>query len=350
MGIMDLLEKLEDPVEEVIPETFPPLVEEPAEELPEVPQEEEYPPLDAMIAAAKPKKRLRPEWILGAVALLAAVVLGITLAISLPYMGQDEEDPDNLPNRHLEAEVTVPVETFWEPTISETEPENPTIPPERNPYDRYDFQYDRHNYLRLQNVTSYAGVDVSAYQGEIDWQKVKASGIDFAIIRLGYRGYESGKLVEDKYARDNLKNAKAAGLRIGAYFFSQALNISETDGEIAFMLEILGDTVLDMPIVLDWEIPASTARTASMDGQTLTQIQQHFCATMESKGYQPMIYFNWHQSENLYTLSELEDYPFWLALYQDRMTYPWRVEMWQWTSSGKVPGINADVDINVYMP
>lgn len=353
MGIMELLEELEDPVEEGIPEAFPPLVEQEEalpEELPEESEDEEYPPLDTVIAAAKQKKRLRPEWILGAIALLAAVVLGVVLAVSLPYMGQDAEDPDNLPNRHLEAEVTVPVETFLEPTISETEPENPTIPPERNPYDRYDFQYNRHNYLLLQNVTSYAGVDVSAYQGDIDWQKVKASGIDFAIIRLGYRGYESGKLVEDKYARENLKNAKAAGLRVGAYFFSQALNTKEVDGEIAFMLDILGDTVLDMPIVLDWEIPASTARTANMDGQTLTQIQQHFCATMESKGYQPMIYFNWHQSENLYTLSELEDYPFWLALYQDRMTYPWRVEMWQWTSSGKVPGINADVDINVYMP
>ena len=67
-------------------------------------------------------------------------------------------------------------------------------------------------------------------------------------------------------------------------------------------------------------------------------------------GFQPMVYFNWHQSEKLYYLSELEDYPFWLALYQDRMTYPWKVEMWQWTSSGKVPGIQGNVDINVYMP
>ena len=241
-------------------------------------------------------------------------------------------------------------EVILEPTISETEPENPTIPPDRNPYNRYDFQYNRNNYLLLQNVTSYPGVDVSAHQGQIDWQAVKKSGIEFAIIRLGYRGYGSGKLVEDEYAKKNLKEAKEAGLKIGAYFFSQALDIKETDEEIQFILNMLADVNLDMPIVLDWEIPVEDARTKDMDARTLTDIQLHFCGQMKKMGFQPMVYFNWHQSEKLYYLSELEDYPFWLALYQDRMTYPWKVEMWQWTSSGKVPGIQGNVDINVYMP
>ena len=113
---------------------------------------------------------------------------------------------------------------------------------------------------------------------------------------------------------------------------------------------MLADVNLDMPIVLDWEIPVEDARTKDMDARTLTDIQLHFCGQMKKMGFQPMVYFNWHQSEKLYYLSELEDYPFWLALYQDRMTYPWKVEMWQWTSSGKVPGIQGNVDINVYMP
>ena len=116
------------------------------------------------------------------------------------------------------------------------------------------------------------------------------------------------------------------------------------------LLNILGDYRLDMPIILDWEIPASDARTANMDARTLTDIQLYFCEKMKGLGYQPMVYFNWHQSENLYYLSELEDFPFWLALYQDRMRYPWKVEMWQYTCTGRVPGINGDVDINVYMP
>ena len=303
------------------------------------------------------RRLLRPEWILGIIAATAALLLGLVLLMSRSYLPKKpptpaEEDPEALLHQQQSSEDAVwpPLDQYLEPTVCETEPVIPTIPPDRNPYDKFDFQYNRHNYLLLQNVKSYPGVDVSAFQGNIDWKKVKQSGIDFAIIRLGYRGYESGKLVEDEYARANLKNAKEAGLRIGAYFFSQALSIKETDQEIQFMLKILGDTKLDMPIVLDWEIPANTARTRNMDARTLTDIQRHFCGQMRQQGYQPMIYFNWHQSEHLYVLHELEEYPFWLALYQDRMTYPWKVEMWQYSDKGKVPGINGNVDLNVYMP
>ena len=349
MGIMDVLDKLNGPeYEEAIPEKAEAKREdapaaqeipEPAPELPELPE--------------LPKKRLaiRAEWVMAIVAAFAAVLLGVLVLLCLPYFQEEDEDPQSLQQWHEVQRATEPVHEFIpEPTVSVTEPENPTIPPDKNPYDRYDFQYNRNNYLVLQNVESYPGVDVSAYQGDIDWEKVKASGIDFAIIRLGYRGYESGKLVEDAKARQNLDGAAAAGLKVGAYFFSQALNIAEVDEEIEFIFEILGEQYLSMPLVLDWEIPTANARSAKMDARTLTDLQLHFCKTVSDIGYQPMIYFNWHQSENLYYLHELEDYPFWLALYQDRMTYPWKVEMWQYTSSGKVPGIPGDVDINVYMP
>ena len=308
-----------------------------------------YPEEDVVIDNLRRRPRgLRPEIIMGIVAALAAVLLAAVLIPSLPFMFRDE-DPETAKIQQIRQ--TEPVEeVILEPTVSESEPENPTIPPDRNPYNRYDFQYNRHNYLLLQNVLSYPGVDVSAHQGEIDWKAVKKSGIDFAMIRLGYRGYGSGKLVEDEYAKKNLKEAKEAGLRIGAYFFSQALNIKETDEEIQFMLNMLADVDLDMPIILDWEIPAEDARTKNMDARTLTDIQLHFCGQMKKMGFQPMVYFNWHQSENLYYLSELEAYPFWLALYQDRMTYPWKVEMWQWTDRGRVPGIAGNVDINIFMP
>lgn len=297
------------------------------------------------------RSQLQPIFIMGAIAALAMALLLIMIVLCLPYFGSHNEDPEVAIHHYNQESLSTetPRETILEPTISETEPENPTIPPDPNPYGRNDFQYNSHNYLLLQNLHSSPGVDVSAFQGTIDWKKVAASGIAFAIVRLGYRGYESGKLVEDEYAKKNLDGAAEAGLKVGAYFFSQALTLKEADEEIDFMLEILGEQHLDMPVVLDWEIPAATARTANMTARMLTDIQHHFIERMMELGYQPMVYFNWHQSENLYYLAELEHAPFWLALYQDRMTYPWAVDMWQYTDKGSVPGINGNVDLNVYL-
>ena len=307
----------------------------------------------------KERKGIQPEWVLTGIMLLCAALLVWMVIMSKPYI-PGKEDPLAV---HPHAAATAPAETEGEemdPALlhqnqtEPTEPEEtvePTIPPEANPYGRLDFQYDRNNYLYALKTDSYPGIDVSAFQGKIDWEKVKASGIEFAIIRLGYRGYgKAGKLVEDEYAKENLKGATEAGLAIGAYFFSQALDIEEADEEIEYMLKILGDYELDMPIILDWEIPVDTARTVNMDARTLTDIQLHFCQVMEEKGYQPMVYFNWHMSSRLLYLNELEDYPFWLALYQDRMTYPYKVEMWQYTDRGRVPGIEGNVDLNIYMP
>ena len=313
---------------------------------PELIQEPEQPP---ELPETKPF-RIRAEWVMAIVAAFAAVLVGVIFLLSRPYLSVDE-DPQSLQQWHEDIHATeAHRETVPDATVPETEPLNPTIPPKKNPYDRYDFQYNKNNYLVLQNVESYPGVDVSAYQGDIDWQQVKASGIDFAIIRLGYRGYESGKLVEDEYIQQNLERTKEVGMPIGAYFFSQALTIKEVDEEIDFMLKVLGDYELHMPIVLDWEIPTADARTAQMDARTLTALQEYFCKTMVEKGFTPMVYFNWHQSNTLLYLNELEAYPFWLALYTNRMTYPYHVEMWQYTASGRVPGIPGDVDINVYMP
>ena len=213
-------------------------------------KEDDYPEKEVVLEDLRARsRRVRPEAVMGIVAAIAAVLLIVVLVLSLPYMSWDE-DPETAKEQYIR-QTEPKEEVILEPTISETEPENPTIPPDRNPYGRYDFQYNRHNYLLLQNVDSSPGVDVSAHQGDIDWAAVKDSGIEFAIIRLGYRGYGSGKLVEDEYAKKNLKEAREAGLKIGAYFFSQALNIKETDEEIQFMLNMLADVDLDMPLVLD---------------------------------------------------------------------------------------------------
>jgi len=355
VGIMDVLDSLSGPEydepEATEAESEQSVLTEETQPEPEAAEVSEQPEL-LEPESGKEKKpfQIRAEVVMAIVAAFAAVLVGVILLLSRPYFEVDE-DPESFQQRHEDIRATEPVkETVPMETTGETQPVNPTIPPKKNPYDRYDFQYNKNNYLVLQNVESYPGVDVSAYQGEIDWEQVKKSGIDFAIIRLGYRGDESGKLVEDAYARKNLAGAAEAGLKVGAYFFSQALNIKEVDEELEFMLDILGEQYLAMPLVLDWEIPTANARSAGMDRETLTQLQLHFCKKVSDMGYKPMIYFNWHQSENLYDLHAMEEYPFWLALYQDRMTYPWDIEMWQYTSSGKVPGIPGPVDINVYMP
>lgn len=293
------------------------------------------------------KKPMKPELIIVLAAIASALLLMGMLIACIPYYDQTV-DPEPMLQQQREQEQ------LQESIEPETEPEEtvvPTIPPEINPYYKRDFQFDSNNYLICTKQDSYPGVDVSSFQGEIDWKKVKNSGIRFAMVRLGYRGYgQAGNMVVDEYARKNLEGAQKAGLEVGAYFFSQATSIDEVDDEIFFFMQTLGDFELTMPIVLDWEYISDTARTAHVDARTLTDMQKHFCETMVNFGYTPMVYFNWHLSDSSLFLSELEDYPFWLALYQNRMTYPFRVEMWQYTCTGRVPGIQGDVDINVYMP
>ena len=192
------------------------------------PEPEGIPP-----GAEKPEKKglsLGPvERIMAAIAAVAAVVLALVLVVSLPYMHRRSVDDDPEIYRDYGEAVSLPTpeETaIQEPTPEETAPGSRNAALDRNPYSRFDFQFTRHNYLKLQNVPSSVGVDVSQYQGDIDWESVRASGVEFAIIRLGLRGYgQEGRMREDTYARQNLAGAKAAGLKIGAYFFSQALSI-----------------------------------------------------------------------------------------------------------------------------
>ncbi len=295
----------------------------------------------------------RAQAVLIGIAAAALGLLVIVVVLCFPYLKQREQKPQ--PTQQLQQAPVQETVSQKDPLgPDETEPEETgetTVPPELNPYTSRDFQFDRHNYLYCTKQDSYPGVDVSAFQGNIDWQRVADSGIRFAMFRLGYRGYgTAGRMVEDEYVHQNLKGAREAGLSVGAYFFSQAINVKEVDEEIEFMLNILGDYTLDLPIVLDWEYISDTARTAHVDGRTLTDCLKHFCDVMTAKGFKCMIYFNWNQSSKMLVLSELEDYPFWLALYQDWMTYPFRVEMWQYSNTGRVPGINGDVDLNVYMP
>lgn len=232
--------------------------------------------------------------------------------------------------------------------IIPTEP-GPTAAP--NPYGPEDFLL-QDGFMSLVEGETVTGIDVSYYQKDIDWQQVADAGITFVIVRLGCRGYETGNLILDQRVYEYLQGARSAGLQIGAYFYSQAINAEEAAEEARFALEILNGFRLDMPIAYDWEYVSDTARTANMDGRTLMECTIAFCDTIRAGGYETMVYFNPHMSEIYLDLAALQEkgYPFWLAHYTDAMTFPYRVEMWQYSYTGKVPGITGNVDLNIILP
>ncbi len=193
------------------------------------------------------------------------------------------------------------------------------------------------------------GIDVSSHQGEIDWKKVAESGVEFVMIRLGFRGYgKEGTLNVDKYFEQNLRGAKAAGLKVGVYFFSQAVNPDEAEEEAVFVLEHLAGVKLDYPVVFDWEpVSDKSARTNGLGKDTLTDCAIAFCDAVSYAGYIPMIYYNTPVGYTRYDLSCLTAYDVWYAQYSDRPTMYYDYRIWQYSDSGKIPGISTRVDMNI---
>lgn len=231
--------------------------------------------------------------------------------------------------------------------LSQTEQTVPTSPIPANPYGPEDFAWED-GFLACITAPAVTGVDVSSHQKEIDWAQVGAAGMEFAMIRIGYRGYTSGGIYEDEYARANIAGARAAGLDIGVYFYSQATSVAEAREEAEFCLAFLEGIDLELPLVYDWEYVSSDARTGDMDRQTLTECTLAFCEAVEQGGYRPMVYFNPTQGETLLELEALLEYPWWLAMYSSQMTYPHAVQMWQYTATGTVPGITGEADVNLW--
>lgn len=223
----------------------------------------------------------------------------------------------------------------------------PTIAP--NPLVPSDFGYDG-DYLTCLAGESVLGIDVSSHQKQIDWQQVKDAGVEFVMIRLAYRGSIEGALMADEMAQDYYTGAKAAGLKVGGYIFTQSISVAEGIEDANFVLDAVKDWALELPLVYDWEIVEPHYRNGDLDRQTLTDIMLAFCETVEAAGHDAMIYFNISQTEQNFYLDKLTDYGFWLANYADALDFPYRVDMWQYTCTGSVPGITTDVDINLYFP
>ena len=196
------------------------------------------------------------------------------------------------------------------------------------------------------------GVDVSYVQkNNVDWKKAKADGIDFAIIRVGARGYaQAGKLIEDDYYRQNIQAAKDAGLMVGAYFFSQALDPFEAYAEAAYTLELLNGIELDLPVYMDYEFTGGSAgrlTNAQLSRLRMTENAEKFCETIEAGGYKTGFYAN----RNF--LNKTVDghyigtrWPVWLASYDTYTDYAGSYHMWQYSSSGYIDGYSSRVDVN----
>ena len=266
--------------------------------------------------------------LLSSVGILATAAVFLMMALRHPPA---ETPQASLPSTQVTAQTTT------EPVPTETEPAPLT------------FGYDG-DYLTCLSAPSVLGIDVSRYQGTVDWQKVKDAGAEFVILRAALRGYGNGQLYEDSMAQENYRGATEAGLKVGAYIFSQAISEEEAREEARYLLDITRNWQLDMPLVFDWECLAEDYRTMGVDARALTDYTIAFCETVKAAGKDPMIYYNPTQSYKQMYLEELRDYGLWLAMYENQLDYPHKVDLWQYTNQGSVPGISGNVDINLYFP
>lgn len=198
-------------------------------------------------------------------------------------------------------------------------------------------------------AASSEGIDVSSYSGNIDWKKVKESGIDFAMIRVGGRGYgEKGEMYTDERALEYINGAKAEGIKVGAYFFSQAVSTEEAIEEADYVKTVLGDIKLDYPVAYDWEIiKDDDARTDSVSASQATECARAFCDRVKELGYTPILYSPSRELYFKYDLSRLADIDIWYCEYANVPTFYYEFSMWQYSATGTIDGIEGSVDLNI---
>ncbi|MBD5469036.1 MAG: Lyzozyme M1 (1,4-beta-N-acetylmuramidase) [Lachnospiraceae bacterium] len=208
---------------------------------------------------------------------------------------------------------------------------------------------NEYQYYENEQLVTHKGIDVSSYQGAINWQQVAADGVEYAIIRLGIRGYGSeGRLVLDEYFIRNIEGATAAGVDVGVYFFTQALTPEEAREEADFVIEALSPYNLQCTVVLDVEdVNAASARTNVLTMEQWTDNCIAFFDRIEEAGYRPMIYGNLKTFMLMLDMTRIEQYPKWFAAYTPYFYFPYAFDIWQYTDTAKVAGITGNVDMNI---
>ena len=196
---------------------------------------------------------------------------------------------------------------------------------------------------------SHLGIDLSEYQGDVDFDAMKNAGVEFVMLRIGGQYYgDEGGIYEDQAFDTNYEKAKAAGLKVGAYFFSQAINAEDAAKEAKYSLQKLNGRSLDYPIGFDWEnIAEEAARTDNVTGDELTLIAESFCDTVTDAGYKAIVYSNTSQMLIMYDFETMKDYDFWLADYREFPTMYYKFDMWQYSKDGVIDGVEGTVDMNL---
>ena len=219
----------------------------------------------------------------------------------------------------------------------------------KNSYNFDDF-YRVDSVMHYKPIKTKLGIDVSRYQAEIDWQQVKGGGIEFVIARVGSRGYTEGNITQDAMFDTYADGAAKAGLEVGAYFFSQAVNVEEAKEEAQFVLDCLSRHSITGPVIFDWELIGGTSsRTYNVDKSTLTDCAIAFCETIRAAGYTPMVYVGNTVGYLRLDLSRLTAYDLWYAQYDtDYPGFFYDFLIWQYTSKGSVPGIEGNVDMDIW--
>lgn len=226
----------------------------------------------------------------------------------------------------------------------------------RNNYDKESFVMDEGDSTVMRyygsdgTAVSSLAVDVSSYQTELDWNLLRQAGVTIAMIRVGYRGYGAeGKLKEDDMFRTHIEGAKAAGIRVGIYFFSQATSYEEGVAEAQFAMNSAREYALDLPIVIDTEeLLVEDARTANLSVDARTDAIVGFCETVKNAGHTPMIYSNRNWFVQNLDMTRLGEYKLWLAQYANQPDFPYLYSGWQYTGTGRISGIDQDIDMNVW--
>lgn len=200
------------------------------------------------------------------------------------------------------------------------------------------------------NRTSCLAIDVSEFQPDIDWDKVKAAGVEVVMLRAGYRGYGAGSLVEDAMFSTRIAAATEAGLRVGVYFFTQAISYEEGAEEARYVMDLISDYNIDCPVAIDTEfLDVAEARTFNLDNATRTDSIVGFCETVAAAGYTPMIYSNRNWFATNLDMSRLGNYKLWLAHYANEPDFPYMYSGWQYTDQGQISGVEGYVDVNVWL-